>query len=82
MCDVATARHHNYERTLTTKYGEIRLDIPVFRCGDCGAMDFIDKGQTRKLYSPPIRDEAMKLAALGVSYARLQYVWFRQEYAA
>ena len=53
MCDVAMARHHSYERTLITKYGEMRLDIRVFRCGDCGAMDFIGKGQTRKLYSPP-----------------------------
>ena len=48
-CDVAMARHHSYERTLITKYGEMRLDVPVFRCGDCGAMtsgmDVIGKGQ-------------------------------------
>ena len=54
-CDVAMARHHSYERTLITKYGEMRLDVPVFRCGDCGAMrgrlDVIGKGRTRKRYS-------------------------------
>ena len=53
--DVAVARHHSYGRTLITKYGEIRLDAPVFRCGDCGAMrdemDVIGKGQTRNRYS-------------------------------
>ena len=54
-CDVAMASHHSYERTLITKHGELILDVPVFRCGDCGAMrggmDFIGKGQARKLYS-------------------------------
>ena len=50
-CDVALARHHSYERTLIAKYGEMRLDIPVFRCGDCSAMDVIGKGQLRKQYS-------------------------------
>ena len=33
----------------------MRLDIPVFSCGDCGAMgngmDVIGKEQTRKRYS-------------------------------
>ena len=64
-CDVAMARHHCYKRTIIAKYGEMRLDVPVFRCGDCGmmtnGMDVIGKGQTRKLYSK-IRDEAMRLA--------------------
>ncbi len=53
--DVAMARHHSYGRTLITKYGEMRLGIPVFRCGACGAMasgmNVIGKGQTRKRYS-------------------------------
>lgn len=52
---VAMARHHSYERTLITKYGEMRLDVPVFRYGDCCAMrigmDVIGKGQTRKRHS-------------------------------
>lgn len=51
-CDVAMARHYCYERTLITKYGEMRLDVPVFRCGAMrSGMDVIGKGQTRKRYS-------------------------------
>ncbi len=54
-CDVAMASHHSYERTLIATCGEMRLDIPVFRCGDCGAMasgmDVIGKEQARKRYS-------------------------------
>ena len=34
----AMARQHCYERTLIIKHGEMRLDTPMFRCGDCGAM--------------------------------------------
>ena len=53
----------------------MRLDVSVFRCGACGAMssriDVVGKGQTRKRYSKKIRDEAMRLAALGVSYERV-----------
>ena len=71
-CDVAMERHHSYERTLITKYGEMRLGIPVFRCGAMrGGMEVIGKGQTRKLYSNKICDEAMRLATLGVSYERV-----------
>ena len=65
---VAMARHHSYERTLITTCGEMWLDVPVFRCGDCGAMrggmEVIGKGQTRELYS---QKYAMRLAMLGVS---------------
>ena len=82
-CDVAMARHHSYERTLITKYGEMRLDVPVFRCGDCGAMtsgmDVIGKGQARKRYSKKIRDEAG--GAGNQLRARGQDVWLCQEYA-
>ena len=70
-CDVAMARHHSSERTLITKYGDMRLDVPGFLCGDCGAMDDVGKGQTRKLYSKKIRDEAMRLAAQGMIYERV-----------
>ena len=74
-CDVAMARHHSYERTLITKYGEMRLDVPVYRCGDCGAMtsgmDVIGKGRARKRYSKKMRDEAMRLAAQGISCERV-----------
>ena len=37
-CDIALSRHHSYDRSIITKYGEMRVSIPVFRCGDCGAM--------------------------------------------
>ena len=62
-CDVALARHHSYERTPITKYGEMLMDVPVFRYGDCGSMrggmDVIGKWQLRKQYSLKIRDAAM-----------------------
>ena len=52
---MAMVRHYSYERTLITTCGEMRLDVPVHRCGDCGAMtsgmDVIGKGQARKRYS-------------------------------
>ena len=58
-CDVAMAHHHSYERTIITKYGEMQVDDPVFRCGECGAMsseiEVIGKGQTRKRYSKNTR---------------------------
>lgn len=54
-CDLAMTRHHCYERTLITTYGEMGLEVSVFRGGYCGAMcsgmDAIDKGQARKRYS-------------------------------
>ena len=52
--------------------GKLTLDVPVFLCGECGAMrggmDVIGKWQTRKLYS---KKYAMRLAALEVSYERV-----------
>ena len=66
---VVMARHNCYERTLIPKYGE-RLDVPVFRCCDCGAMrggmDVIGKGQAAKAAFQKIRDAAMRLAAMGI----------------
>ena len=80
-CDVAMPRHHCYERTLIAMFGEMRLDVPVFRCGDCGAMtggmDAIGKGRTRKRYSKNA-DVAMRLAALGISYERVGNTWGSQ----
>ena len=56
---VAMARRHCYERTLIAKHGEMRLGVPMFRCGDCGAlrggMDVIGKVQTRMRYSKKTR---------------------------
>ena len=37
-CGIALSRHHSCGRNTITMYGEMRLSIPAFRCGDCGAM--------------------------------------------
>ena len=34
-CQLAMHRHHRYARAITTSYGEIRLQIPQFRCPQC-----------------------------------------------
>ena len=31
-------RHHRYASAIATGYGEVRLQIPVFRCGQCRRM--------------------------------------------
>ena len=31
-------RHHRYARTIATGYGEVRIQIPGFRCGQCRRM--------------------------------------------
>ena len=55
----AMARHHCHARTLIAKRGEMRLDIPMFRCCGGGAMrggmDVVGKGQARKRYSKNTR---------------------------
>ena len=35
QCRLAMHRHHRYARAIATGYGEVRLQIPVFRCGQC-----------------------------------------------
>ena len=37
-CGLLMHRHHRYPRSLMTGYGEVRLRIPVFRCGQCRQM--------------------------------------------
>ena len=40
-CDqsrLAMHRHHRYARANATGYGEVRVQIPVFRCGHCRRM--------------------------------------------
>ena len=37
-CCLAMHRHHRYARAIATSYGEVRLQIPVFRCGQCRRM--------------------------------------------
>ncbi len=54
-CALAMHRHHSYPRTIVTKYGELDLSIPVFRCGECGGMlsgmELIGEDENRKRYS-------------------------------
>ena len=41
LCDhfrLAMHRHHRYARAIATGYGEVRLQIPVFRCRQCRRM--------------------------------------------
>ena len=41
LCDqrrLAMHRHHRYARAIATGYGEVRAQIPVFRCGQCRRM--------------------------------------------
>lgn len=37
-CGLLMHRHHRYPRSIMTGYGEVRLQIPVFRCGQCREM--------------------------------------------
>ena len=37
-CRPAMHRRHRYARAIATGYGEVRLQIPVFRCGPCRRM--------------------------------------------
>ena len=32
-CRLAMHRHHRYARAIATGYGEVRVQMPVFRCG-------------------------------------------------
>ena len=45
-CRLAMHRHHRYARAIATSYSEVRLQIPVFRCGKCrrmaGGMTLLD----------------------------------------
>ena len=54
-CDLAMHRHHSYGRAMVTKYGELSLSIPVFRCGECGkmfsGMELIGDVERRKRFS-------------------------------
>ena len=37
-CCLAMHRHHRYARAIATSYGEVCLQIPAFRCGQCRRM--------------------------------------------
>ncbi len=67
-------RHHRYARAIATGYGEVRRQIPVFRCGQCrrmaGGMTLPGDEMRRQRFSKKNRDAAISLAAPGLSYAR------------
>ena len=58
-CDLAMHRHHRYHRSIMTGYGEVELQLPVFRCGDCrrmsSGMDLLGDEERYRRYSkkPP-----------------------------
>ena len=37
-CRLAMHLHRRYARAIATSYGEVRVQIPVFRCGQCRRM--------------------------------------------
>ena len=37
-CGLLMHRHRRYSRSIMTGYGEVRLQIPVLRCGQCREM--------------------------------------------
>ena len=37
-CRLAMHRHHRYARAIATSYGEVRRQIPLFRCRQCRRM--------------------------------------------
>ena len=67
-------RHHRYARAIATGYGEVRRQIPVFRCGQCrrmaGGMTLPGDEMRRQRFSKKNRDAAISLTAPGLSYAR------------
>ena len=34
-CQLAMPRHHRCSRNITARCGAVRLQVPVFRCGEC-----------------------------------------------
>ena len=58
-CQLVMHRHHRYRRSIMTGYGEVELQIPVFRCGECGrmssGMDLLGDEERYRRYSkkPP-----------------------------
>jgi hypothetical protein len=54
-CALVMHRHHTYARVLSTRPGELSLEIPVFRCAACGAMtsgmELLGEEAARKRFS-------------------------------
>ncbi len=72
-CPLAMHRHHAYRRSMMTGYGAVELWIPVFRCGEYRRMrrgaDVLGEAERHRRYSKKTGETAVKLAALGLSYA-------------
>ena len=72
-CQLAMRRHRAYRRSIVTGYGAMALWIPVFRCGECrrmsGGADVLGADARYRRYSKKTGETALKLAALGLSYA-------------
>ena len=73
-CHLVMHRRHRYARAVATGYGEARLQIPVFRCGQCrrmaGGMTLLGDEMRHPAVFQKNRDIAISLAAQGLSYAR------------
>ena len=54
-CCLAMHQHHRYARAIATGYGEIRVQISVFRCGQCrrmaGGMTLLGQEMRRQRFS-------------------------------
>ena len=72
-CRLAMHRHHRYARAIAAGYGEVSVQIPAFRCGQCcrmaGGMTLLGDEMRHQQLSKN-RDTAISLAAPGLSYAR------------
>ena len=74
QCGLVMHRHHRYSRSIATRYGVLDLQIPVFRCRDCGSMTSGAELRSTGNATAGIQktaDWAVRLAALGLSYAPL-----------
>ena len=84
-CRLAMHRHHRYARAIATSYGEVRLQIPVFRCGQCrrmaGGMTLLGDEMRHQRFSKKTVTSPSAWPAQGLSYARAgNWVGLRQEY--
>ena len=65
-CRLAMHRHHRYSRAIAASYGEVRRQIPVFRCGQCrrmaGTMTLPGDEMRHQRFSKKNRDIGISLA--------------------
>ena len=67
-------RHHRYARAIATSYGEVRLQIPVFRCGQCrrmaGGMALLGEEMRHQRFAKKTVTSPSAWPPQGLSYAR------------